>query len=268
MKTARRLAGCSLVFGLAFINSLSLLASYHVVKKKQPKGLFASIRLEDEMSETDSLLQERAGNVVHSTFENDQVKAILGFEQAVLTNATREAFKKLKAAYHEFQPKFSFGMLFYIFLVGEVRKNLNETEGWESKDDKLATVEKNGVCLTFSRGDKHVGSSVITPSTQKDYPSSTLKFFNVQSRRKSLFTDDKEPSNEDVWVFLYRYTKDTAKFEISKPIGYSPVKPGTGVLDRWAIRIIIDDFNLEEGERQFLELNEKAVEEEYSLEEK
>ena len=220
------------------------------------------------MSETNSLLQEIAGKVVHSTFENDRVKAILGFEQAVLTNATREAFKKLKAAYNPFQPSFSFGMLFYIFLVGEVRKNLNETEGWESKDEKTPTVEKDGVRLTFSRGDDNVGNHTIPPSTRKDYPLSTLKFFNVKSNQKTLFSDGKEPSADDVWIFLYKYTDNTVKFEISKPIGYSPVKPETGVLDQWAQRIIIDDFSLDEDERKFLELNEKAVEEDYSLEEK
>ena len=46
------------------------------------------------------------------------------------------------------------------------------------------------------------------------------------------------------------------------------MKPETGVLDQWAQRIIIDDFSLDEDERKFLELNEKAVEEDYSLEEK
>lgn len=224
------------------------------------------------MSETDSLLQERTKTVVHSTCDDDQVKAILGFEQAVLTNATREAFKKLQLAYNQFQPAFSFGMLFYIFLVGEVRKNLNENEGWVSKPSAIPLSEKGGTRLTFSRGDDSVGNYSCTPQTKKDYPLSTIrKVFNVnKSSQLDLFVNNNDTPIEvsETWIYLYNYDKQSIKFEISKPTGYTNVNDKTGVIDQWDTRIIIDDFDLDKDEREFLERNEKVAEEEFSLEEK
>ena len=204
---------------------------------------------------------------LHSSRDDDQVLRTLGFKQAVLIDATRKAFNFVKENHNDFEPPFADGMKFYIKVIGEVRQNLNQL-GWRCDNGRVysALSPSNKFRLVFFRGNSNVAVSDVKSSeleTAKEYPKTTFKLLGIpeQGTLFPLFGIGKdstplfggETTSIETWVYLYRRENNDIRFEISRPRGFLSTNSDKAVINNWITRIILDDFELTEDEKQFID---------------